>query len=98
MTTAIDVLCPGCNTADFVYFRCTTCKYFAIHQPDTPHSVPRRLYNVMSPDPLYPRQGSWQGAILATTSQTYHTPTPHTTGPRPTTVDHPGQMDTRRHQ
>ena len=55
MTTAIDVVCPRCNMADFVYFRCTTCKYFAIHQRDTPDLVPRRLYNVMSPDPLYPR-------------------------------------------
>ena len=55
----------------------------------TPDLVPRRLYNVMSPDPLYPRQGSSQGVIPATTSQTYHTPIPHTTGPRPTTVDTP---------
>ena len=89
MTTASDVVCPRCNMADFVYFRCTTCKYFAIHQPETPDLVPGRLYKVMSPDTLYPRQGSWQGAIPATTSHTYHTPTPHTTGPRPTTVDTP---------
>ena len=89
MTTAIDVVCPRCNMADFVYFRCTTCKYFAIHQPDTPDLVPRRLYNVMSPDPLYPRQESWQEAIPATTSQTYHTPVPHETGPRPTVEDTP---------
>ena len=89
MTTAIDVVCPRCNMADFVYFRCTTCKYFAIHQPDTPDLVPRRLYNVMSPDPLYPRQESWQEAIPATTSQTYHTPVPHKTGPRPTVEDTP---------
>ena len=89
MTTAIDVVCPRCNMADFVYFRCTTCKYFAIHQPDTPDLVPRRLYNVMSPDPLYPRQESWQEAIPDTTSQTYHTPVPHKTGPRPTVEDTP---------
>ena len=89
MTTAINVVCPRCNMADFVYFRCTTCKYFAIHQPDTPDLVPRRLYNVMSPDPLYPRQESWQEAIPATTSQTYHTPVPHETGPRPTVEDTP---------
>ena len=89
MTTAIDVVCPRCNMADFVYFRCATCKYFAIHQPDTPDLVPRRLYNVMSPDPLYPRQESWQEAIPATTSQTYHTPVPHETGPRPTVEDTP---------
>ena len=84
ITTAIDVVCPRCNMADFVYFRCTTCKYFAIHQPDTPDLVPRRLYNVMSPHPLYPRQESWQEAIPATTSQTCHTPAPHKTAPRPT--------------
>ena len=89
MTTAIDVVCPRCIMADFVYFRCTTCKYFAIHQPDTPDLVPRRLYNVMSPDPLYPRQESWQEAIPATTSQTHHTPIPHKTGPRPTVEDTP---------
>ena len=89
MTTAIDVVCPRCNMADFVYFRCTTCKYFAIHQPDTPDLVPRRLYNVMSPDPLYLRQESWQEAIPATTSQTYHTPVPHKTGPRPTVESTP---------
>ena len=89
MTTAIDVVCPRCDMADFVYFRCTTCKYFAIHQPDTPDLVPRRLYNVMSPDPLYPRQESWQEAIPATTSQTYHTPVPHKTGPRPTVESTP---------
>ena len=75
--------------ADFVYFRCTTCKYFAIHQPDTLDLVPRRLYNVMSPDPLYPRQESWQEAIPATSSQTYHTPVPHKTGPRPTVESTP---------
>ena len=87
MTTTIDVVCPRCDMADFVYFRCTTRKYFAIHQPDTPDLVPRRLYNVMSPDPLYPRQESWQEAIPATTSQPYHTPQPHKTGPRPTAAD-----------
>ena len=87
MTTAIDVVCPRWSVADFVYFRCTTCKYFAIHQPEIPDLVPRRLYNEMSPDTVYPRQGSWQGAIPATSSHTYHTPTPHTTGSRPTTVD-----------
>ena len=89
MITAIDVVFPRCNMADFVYFRCTTCKYFAIHQPDTSDLVPRRLYNVMSPDPLYPRQESWQEAIPATTSQTYHTPAPHKTGPRPTAARTP---------
>ena len=89
MTTAIDVVCPRCNMADFVYFHCTTCKYFAIHQPETPDLVPRRLYSVMSPDTLYPRQGSWQGAVPATTSHTCQTPKPHTTGPQPTTVDTP---------
>ena len=89
MTTAIDVVCPPCNMADFVYFRCTTCKYFAIHQSDTSDLVPRRLYNVMSLDPLYPRQESWQEAIPATTSQTYHTPVPHKTGPRLTVEDTP---------
>ena len=40
MTTTIDVVCPRCNMADFVYFRCTTCKYFVIHQPETPDLVP----------------------------------------------------------
>ena len=89
MTTAIGVVCPRCNIADFVYFRCTTCKYFAIHQPETPDLVPRRLYGVMSPHPLYLRQGSWQGAVPATTTHTCPTPKPHTTSPQPTTVHTP---------
>ena len=55
MTTTIDVVCPRCNMADFVYFRCTTCKYFAIHQPEIPDMVPRRLYCVMSSDTMYHR-------------------------------------------
>ena len=74
MTTAIDVVCPRCHMADFVYFRCTTCKYFAIHQPETPDMVPSRMYGVMSPDTLYPRQGSWQGAEPANTTHTCTAP------------------------
>ena len=92
--TAIDVVYPRCNMADFVYFRCTTCKYFAIHRPESPDLVPRLLYGVMSLDSLYPRQGSWQGAVPATTTHTCPTPKPHTTSPHPTTVDTPERVDT----
>ena len=52
MTTAVNVVCPRCHMAEFAFFRCTTCKYFAIHEPDTPDTVPGRLYGVMSPDTL----------------------------------------------
>ena len=86
MTTAIDLVCPRCYMADFVYFRCTTCKYFAIYQPETPDMVPRRVYGVMSPDNLYPRQGSWQGAEPPTTAHTCTAPQPQTTSPQPTTI------------
>ena len=86
MTTAIDVVCPQCNMADFVYFRCTTCKYFAIHQPETPDMVPRRLYGVMSLDALYPRQGSRQGAVHTTATHTCTAPHPQATSPQPTTT------------
>ena len=58
MPTAVKVVCPRCHIAIFAFFRYTTCKYFAIHQPDTPDMVQRRLYGVMSLDSLYPRQGS----------------------------------------
>ena len=76
MTTAIDVVCSRRHMADVVYFRCTTCKYFAIHQLETPDMVPRRRYGVMSPDTLYPRQGSWQGAEPPTTTHTCTAPQP----------------------
>ena len=64
MTTAIDVLCPRYNMADFVYFRCTTCKYFAVHQPEAPDLVPRRLYNVMSPEPCTQDKDPGKGPYL----------------------------------
>ena len=85
MITAIDVVCPRCHKADFVYFRCTTCKYFVIHQPDTPDMVPRRLHGVMSPDTLYPRQGSQQGAEPSPTTHTYSGSQPQAATPQPTT-------------
>ena len=54
MTTAIDVVCPRRGMVDFAHFRCTTWKYFAIHQPDTPDVVQCCVCEVMSPDTLYP--------------------------------------------
>ena len=56
------------------------------YQPDTPDMVPRRLYGVMSPDTLYPRQGSWQGAEPAATTHTCKASQPQTTIPQPTTI------------
>ena len=83
MTTTVDVVCPRCQMADFSYVRCTTCKYFAIHQLDTPDMVPRHLYGVMSPDTLYPRQGSWQDAEVSPTTHTCSAPPPQETTPNP---------------
>ena len=82
MTTAVDVVCPRRHIADFVYFRCATCKYFAIHQRDTPDKVLCRIYGVMSPDTLYQRQGSWQDAELSPTPHTCSAPPPQVTTPK----------------
>ena len=56
MTTAINVICPECGMADFAYYLCSTCKYFAIHEPNAPDFVQLCLYQAMSPKTLYPRK------------------------------------------
>ena len=45
--------------ADIAFFRCTTCRCFAINQPESP-THPTRLYENPHLDPLFPRDGTWQ--------------------------------------
>ena len=59
MSTAVHVLCPRCNMVDVAFFRCTTCRYFPINQPELPTN-PTRLYDSTHPDHLFPRDGTWQ--------------------------------------
>ena len=68
---------------DFAHFRCTTCNLFAIHQPETPDMVQRRMYEVMSLDTLYPAEGSWQDTYLSPAPQTGAISTPQRTRPSP---------------
>ena len=58
-TTGVHVLRRRCGMADIAFFKCTTCRYFSIDQLESP-TIPRRLYDEVNPDPVFPREGTWQ--------------------------------------
>ena len=63
MTRAVHVLCPRCNMADIPFFRCTTCRYFALNQPESPNRT-TSLYESTHADPVFPRDNTWQHVAM----------------------------------